>query len=69
MAPAHIPVFLSQKPSTENGINRPAVLFSAWSEREYAYTHREDLRAVFGVDGVVDWAPPRVTVAVQYART
>ena len=30
MAPAHIPVFLSQKPSAENGINRPAILFLAW---------------------------------------
>ena len=29
MAPAHIPVFLSQKPSTENGINRPANLILA----------------------------------------
>ena len=30
MAPAHIPVFLSQKPSTEDGINRSAILFLAW---------------------------------------
>ena len=27
MAPAHIPVFLSQEPTTENGMNRPANLF------------------------------------------
>ena len=35
MAPAYIPVFLSQKPSTENGINRPwqAILFFACSRR------------------------------------
>ena len=30
MAPAHIPVFLSQKPSTEDGIILPAILFVAW---------------------------------------
>ena len=30
MAPAHIPVFLSQKTSTKIGINRPAILFLAW---------------------------------------
>ena len=30
MAPAHIPVFLSQNPSSKNGINRPASLFLAW---------------------------------------
>ena len=27
----HIPLFVSQKPSTDNGINRPAILFSAWT--------------------------------------
>ena len=31
MTPAHIPVFLSQKRSTQNGINRPAILFLAWT--------------------------------------
>ena len=30
MAPAHNLVFLSQKPSTEDGIHRPAILFLAW---------------------------------------
>ena len=30
MAPAQIPVFLTQKPSTENGINRATTLFLAW---------------------------------------
>ena len=31
MTPAHIAVFLSHKPSTENGIVRPAILFLAWA--------------------------------------
>ena len=30
MAPAQIPVSLSQKPSTKNGILLPAILFLAW---------------------------------------
>ena len=30
MAPAQIPVLLTQKPSTENGINRATTLFLAW---------------------------------------
>ena len=30
MVPAQIPVLLTQKPSTENGINRAATLFLAW---------------------------------------
>ena len=30
MTPAHIAVFLSHKPSTENGILRPTILFLAW---------------------------------------
>ena len=33
MAPAHIPVFLSQKSSTKNGIILPAILFLAWIGR------------------------------------
>ena len=32
MAPTHIPVFVSQKPSTKYGIVRPAILFLAWSQ-------------------------------------
>ena len=31
MAPAHIPVIISQKRSIENGIIRPAILFLAWA--------------------------------------
>ena len=30
MAPAQIPVLLTQKPSTENGIYRATILFLAW---------------------------------------
>ena len=30
MAPAHTPVFLSQKPSNKNGIIRPVIVFLAW---------------------------------------
>ena len=30
IAPVYIPVLLSQKPSAENGIIRPAILFLAW---------------------------------------
>ena len=30
MAPAHIPVFLFQKPSTKNGISWSAIVFLAW---------------------------------------
>ena len=37
MAPAHIPVFLFQKSSTENGINRPANLFLAWILGHFTY--------------------------------
>ena len=33
MAPAQIPVFLSQKPSTKNGIIRAAILFLAWTRK------------------------------------
>ena len=32
MAPAQIPVFLSQKPSTKNVIIRPAILLLAWTD-------------------------------------
>ena len=31
MAPAQIPVLLTQKPSTENGIHRATILFLAWT--------------------------------------
>ena len=40
MAPAHIPMFLSQKPSTENGVNRPAILFLAWTPCSAHQEHR-----------------------------
>ena len=30
MSPPHIPVFLSEKPSTASGIVRPAIVFLAW---------------------------------------
>ena len=33
MAPAQIPVLLTQKPSTENGINRATILFLAWPSK------------------------------------
>ena len=38
MAPAYIPVFLSQKPSTKTGIIRPAILFLAWVPRVAWFT-------------------------------
>ena len=49
MAQAHIPVFLSQKPSTDNGIHRPANVFLAWLQLSCA-------RACYRW-----WAAPRAT--------
>ena len=37
MAPAHTTVFLSQIPSTKNGIDRPALLFLAWLLTQNGY--------------------------------
>ena len=44
MAPAQIPVFLTQKPSTENGINRATTLFLAWLDPYFACDHAPLIR-------------------------
>ena len=79
MVPVHIPVFLSQKSSTKNGIHRPAIVFLAWpqaaAEQQGPYgvvargrerdRERERGRATGAFDHILCSSPPRRVVWVR----
>ena len=49
MAPAQISVFLTQKPSTENGINRATTLFLAWQGAPgWAHLQQPQIQPIVG---------------------
>ena len=47
MTPAHIPVFVPQKPSTKRGIHRPENVFLAWSDSQGQYLFSEEQKSVW----------------------